>query len=204
MEEIWRPVVGYEGLYEVSSTGRVRSLDRCLVNSFGRSVFIKGKLLKIYDNTLGYKFVSLVMDKHPSPMYVHRLVAQAFIPNPDGLPQVNHKDEDKSNNRVENLEWCTAKYNMNYGSRMKKTRETKLKTGSYSGLSNKEYQKEYYIKNRDLILSRHKEYNQDHKDEIRIYMKEYQSKYQSKYYQDHKEERRIYMREYQRKRRLDK
>lgn len=221
MEE-WRPIVGFEGLYEVSNTGQVRSLDRCLVNSLGRSVFIKGKLLKIYDNTFGYKFVSLVMDKHSSPTYVHRLVAQAFIPNPQGLPQVNHKDENKSNNRVENLEWCTAKYNMNYGSRMEKTRETKLKTGTYSGLSNKEYQREYYKKNRDLILSRKKEerekyneekekYYQDHKEEMdkyyqdkceerKIYMKEYQSKY----YQDHKEERKIYMREYQRKRRLKK
>lgn len=198
MTEEWRPIVGFEGLYEVSNTGRVRSLDRCSVNSLGRSVFIKGKLLKIYDNTLGYKFVSLVMDKHPSPTYVHRLVAQAFIPNPLGLPQINHKDEDKSNNRADNLEWCTAKYNMNYGSRMEKTRETKIKTGTYSGLSSKEYQREYYKKNRDLILLRQKK-NED-SEERKIYMKEYQSKY----YQDHKEERRIYMREYQRKRRLDK
>lgn len=185
MTEEWRPIVGFEGLYEVSNTGLVRNC-------------IKGKLLKIYDNSLGYKFVSLVMDKHPSPMYVHRLVAQAFIPNPQGLPQVNHKDEDKSNNNVDNLEWCTAKYNMNYGSRMEKTRETRLKTGTYSGLSSKEYQREYYKKNRDSILLRQKK-NED-SEERKIYMKEYQSKY----YQDHKEERRIYMREYQRKRRLDK
>lgn len=227
MEE-WRPVVGYEGLYEVSSTGLVRSVDRCLVNSLGKVVHLKGKILKGGDNGKGYRYVFLQKDGTSKNISVHRLVAEAFIPRPEGLYEVNHKDEDKSNNSVDNLEWCDHKYNMNYGSRMEKTRETKLKTGSYSGLissglSSKEYSREYYKMNREKILEQQKEYHkmkrekyyQDHKEEIEkyyqdkkenrmIYMKEYQSKYQSKYYQDHKEERRIYMREYQRKRRLDK
>lgn len=121
-EEIWRDVKGYEGLYQASSLGRVKSLDRVTEQTLptGKSVWrhYEGKLLSCtLDKGTGYNCVSLQKDGHSQYFLVHRLVAQTFIPNPDNLPQVNHIDEDKTNNYVSNLEWCTNSYNVNYGSR---------------------------------------------------------------------------------------
>ena len=110
MEE-WKSIPGYEGLYEVSNLGRVRSLDRY----DGRNHFRKGKVLSLVKNTDGYLKVLLKCNTKCKTITVHRLVAQAFIPNPDNLPIINHKDEDKTNNRVENLEWCDNYYNLMYG-----------------------------------------------------------------------------------------
>ena len=104
--EIWKPVVGYEGLYEVSDLGRVRSLN------YHRSG--KVRVLKYKTDKDGYKFVILCKDGKYKSFRVHRLVALAFIPNPDNLPCINHKDENKTNNCVENLEWCTRRYNVEY------------------------------------------------------------------------------------------
>ena len=105
-DEIWCPIKGYESLYEVSDQGRVRSLK-----------FGKERILKPGRNPEGYLVVCLCKNGEIKQCLVHRLVAQTFIPNPDNLPQVNHKDEDKENNSVQNLEWCTNKYNSNYGTR---------------------------------------------------------------------------------------
>lgn len=99
---VWRPVVGYEGLYEVSNTGQVRSLFRYK------------KVLKPNMAKTGYCTVELFKSGESKRLLIHRLVAKAFIPNPDNFPQINHKDENRSNNSVDNLEWCTAKYNMHY------------------------------------------------------------------------------------------
>lgn len=164
MIEEWRPIYGYEGLYEVSSYGRVRSLDRYEVNNLGYKRLLKGKILSPGIRKDGYFVVSL----RNKMFRVHRLVAQAFIPNPDELPQVNHKDEDKSNNNVDNLEWCDSKYNNNYGTARIRTKETLIKNGYWSGLSKEEYRKKY---------------NQDNKE----YIKEYRKKYSQKYYQDNKD-----------------
>jgi hypothetical protein len=109
--ELWKDIKGYEGMYQVSNYGNVRSLDR--YDSIGR--FKTGTILSEGDNGNGYKNVQLYKDGQGRMYYVHRLVAEAFIPNPDNLPQVNHMDEDKSNNCVTNLEWCTNEYNSNYG-----------------------------------------------------------------------------------------
>lgn len=125
MEEIWKPVVGYEGLYEVSNFGRVRSVDHYVHHYRGGLKVVRGRILKPSFSGTGYLQVRLGAKSNNH--LVHRLVAEAFIPNPDNLPQVNHKDEDKTNNCVENLEWCSAKYNSNYGDRTRKTSVAKYK-----------------------------------------------------------------------------
>lgn len=117
--ETWKGVRRYEDLYEVSSLGRVRSLPRTcrkLEGKILKEYVYEGKILKPYRNHKGYLLVRLYRNDKTKDMTVHRLVAEAFIPNPDNLPQINHKDENKANNSVENLEWCTNAYNRNYGS----------------------------------------------------------------------------------------
>lgn len=126
MEEVWRPVVGYEGLYEVSNLGRIRSLDRYVKSWNSESKLTKGRILRMKKYSNGYLNVSLCKCGDIKTCSVHRLVAQAFLPNPDGLPCVNHKDNDRTNNRVENLEWCDWKYNNNYGDHNEKLSQSKI------------------------------------------------------------------------------
>lgn len=114
-QEIWKEIDGYEGLYQVSNLGNVKSLKN------GRWGTGKERILMAGKHKLGYLFVILFKEGKMKNYKVHRLVAEAFIPNPQKLPEVNHKDEDKSNNRVENLEWCDRKYNCNYGTRTERT-----------------------------------------------------------------------------------
>ena len=111
MEEIWKDIEGYEGLYQVSNLGRVRSVDRY----DGLNHFLKGKIKKQTKDKTGYFTTHLWKDGKNKCCKVHRLVAQAFLDNPNNLLQVNHKDEDKTNNRVNNLEWCDAVHNQNWG-----------------------------------------------------------------------------------------
>ena len=113
--EVWKDIDGYEGIYQVSSIGRVRSLDRVYIMKNGRPYSRKGILTQLFEDKDGYKEVKFCLQNKRKTYKVHRLVAQAFIENPHNLPFINHKDEDKQNNRVENLEWCTPKYNANYG-----------------------------------------------------------------------------------------
>lgn len=125
--EEWKPIIGYEGLYEISNLGNVRSMER-RVNvahkGFKGTRLLKSKIMKPY-NYFGYFGVALCKNKKYKQLLIHRLVAQAFIPNPDNLPCVNHIDENKQNNCVENLEWCTYAYNDNYGNRNKKISESR-------------------------------------------------------------------------------
>ena len=114
-KEIWKDIQGYEGYYQVSSMGSVRSCDRTIIDSVGRSHSYNGQILTPMTVAGGYLEVNLSKGDKRKPVHVHRLVAEAFIPNPDGLPAINHIDEDKKNNIVSNLEWCTYKYNANYG-----------------------------------------------------------------------------------------
>lgn len=116
--ENWLPVVGYEERYEVSDAGHVRSLN---FNHTGKT-----KILKPGDNGCGYLQVRLYKDGKFKHMFVHRLVAEAFLPNPQCLPQVNHRDENKLNNNASNLEWCTASYNNNYGSHNRRMAEAQV------------------------------------------------------------------------------
>ena len=116
--EIWVDIKNFEGCYQVSSLGRVRSLDKYGKNNWGNAPrFFKGRILKPGISGSGYYFVNLRVDGTKTIARIHRLVAEAFLPNPNNLPQVNHKDENKLNNRDENLKWCDSKYNVNYGTR---------------------------------------------------------------------------------------
>lgn len=112
MKEIWKQIPDYPN-YMVSSNGRVKSLNYRGTN--------KEKILKPSPNTNGYYQISLCQNGKPTKHKIHRLVAYAFLPNPNNYPHVNHKDEDKTNNAVSNLEWCTAEYNNNYGTHNERT-----------------------------------------------------------------------------------
>lgn len=142
MEEVWKDVVGYEGYYQVSNLGRVKGVARKIKNDKG--VFIKEEsILNAANNRGGYPQVSLSKNNKQHPFRVHRLVAKAFIPNPNNLPEVNHKDEVKTNNFVfvnedgtvdydkSNLEWCNRKYNINYGTAKERLVKTRTVNNSY-------------------------------------------------------------------------
>lgn len=124
MQEFWKDVVGYEGLYQVSNLGRVKSLSKFHCTSKNHSslgYWSKEKILKQIVGVQGYLYVTLYdKNKKQKSKRIHQLVAQAFISNPNNLPFVNHKDENVKNNVYYNLEWCTAKYNCNYGTRLQR------------------------------------------------------------------------------------
>ena len=126
MEE-WRDIKGFEGLYQVSNKGNVKSLERKVWDSRGYYRTVTEKILKANKKGRGYLYVTLSKDGIDDDYYVHQLVACAFIPNPQGLPEVNHLSEDKENNCVENLEWVSHEYNANYGTRNKRIAEKNSK-----------------------------------------------------------------------------
>lgn len=123
MIEEWKDIEGYEGIYQVSNFGRVKSLKR-------------DKTLKLITGS-NYLKVNLYINNSMSTKSVHRLVAEAFIPNPENKPQVNHIDEDKTNNVASNLEWMTAKENMNYGTRTERTLKPIIAISIANGETNK-------------------------------------------------------------------
>ena len=114
IKEEWRNVRGYEGLYQISNKGRIKSLDRYVKNSRKGNRLIKEKVLNPTDNGHGYKIIGLNYKGKRKNHYIHRLVAEAFIPNPYNKKCVNHIDYDRGNNNVDNLEWCTTKENMQH------------------------------------------------------------------------------------------
>lgn len=104
MNELYKNIPGYNGKYQVSNLGNVRSLQ-----------YKEPRILQQFDrDKCGHKYVELCKDGVSKKFLIHRLVAEAFIPNPDNLPCINHKDKNPANNEVSNLEWCTNKYNVQY------------------------------------------------------------------------------------------
>ena len=118
--EIWENVKDYEEFYQVSNLGNVKSLARDIYYQNGTIHHLKEKILAPALNNKGYQYVHLCKNGKMKNMLVHRLVAMAFIPNSENKPMINHKDENPLNNCVNNLEWCTASYNANYGTRIQR------------------------------------------------------------------------------------
>lgn len=138
LSEIWKDIKGYEGIYQVSNLGNVKSLN------YNRSH--KERLLKPTPTKRG----CLIVELKSKAYQVHRLVAQTFIPNPNNLPQVNHIDENTSNNIVSNLEWCDAKYNSNHGTRNERIKQSHLKPVVQYNINNE------YINTYPSIIEAHK------------------------------------------------
>ena len=185
MKEIWKDIIGFEGIYEISNLGRIRRIKN-------------GRILSTRRSDGWYITVTLYKDKKRYGKLLHRLVSEAFIPNPDNLLEVNHRDEDKTNNRVDNLEFCDHKYNVNYGTIKDRIRDTKLKNGhineEYSGLDKKSYGKKYYQDHKEEIKEYNKKYREEHKEEHKEEIMKYKethkedkNEYGKKYREEHKE-----------------
>lgn len=114
MREIWKDIRGYEGLYQISNFGRVKSLARTIYYSDGKSIYYNDRILANNVDSNGYLSTKLSKDKKPHRFRIHSLVANAFIYNPNNLPVINHLDSNKTNNHVDNLEFCTQKNNIRH------------------------------------------------------------------------------------------
>ena len=162
---MWKDIEGFEGRYQVSDEGEIISLR-------------KGLKMHQKDNGRGYMQVILYKDGQYYHKYTHRLVAEAFIPNPNNYPCINHKDEDRKNNKAENLEWCTYQYNINYGNRLKNFLDTISKQGyligeeSYNQKVIRQREKSHTLAEKE----RRKKYVAAHREEINAWMREYRQR----------------------------
>ena len=190
MKEIWKDIIGFEGIYEISNLGRIRRIKT-------------GRILSTRRSDGWYITVTLYKDKKRYGKSLHRLVAETFVPNPYNLPEVNHIDEDKINNRADNLEFCDRKYNVNYGTIKDRIRNTRLKNGhineEYSRLDKKSYGKKYYQEHKEDRIEYGKKYREEHKEYFKKYREEHKEELKEKrkkYYQEHKEDRIEYGKKY--------
>jgi len=133
--EVWKDIKGYEGYYQISNKGRIHSLNRTITDKRGFKYKKKGKELKPHKGENGYIYISLKKNNFTKTFTIHRLVATYFTFNPLRLPEVNHIDENKENNKADNLEWCTHKYNNSYGT--KNSRAMQNRDSSYVSIQNK-------------------------------------------------------------------
>lgn len=126
--EVWKDISGYKGFYQVSNLGRIKSVARFITDKDrpNRCIYHKGQIIKQYVDKMGYYNLHLSINSKVSLKRAHRIVAETFIPNPNNLPCINHKDETRTNNSVPNLEWCTHKYNTNYGTCIERIRSKNL------------------------------------------------------------------------------
>lgn len=125
--EKWIDIVGFEGLYQISNYGTIRSYPKTIVRKNGVCAYIHERIIKPTYINSGYQIINVHKNGKLHHFLIHRFVAQHFIPNPENLPFVNHKDEVKTNNNVENLEWCTRLYNNNYGTCQQRRVQTRRK-----------------------------------------------------------------------------
>jgi hypothetical protein len=126
MEEVWKDIPGYEGYYQASSHGNIRSICRTITEKGKRKAIKSYKSILICPmiNKNGYRYTALSKENIVKRYRTHRLIAMTFIPNPFMYPEINHKDENKGNNHIDNLEWCTNLYNINYGAGINKRSNT--------------------------------------------------------------------------------
>lgn len=129
VEEVWRDVFGYEGMYQVSSKGRIMSLSREIPAKGGAYRITNNRVLSASVGKNGYKKIVLSDNNVKKTFLIHRLVAKAFIPNPNEYSLVNHIDENKENNECKNLEWCNYSYNATHGNAMRKMINSRLNNG---------------------------------------------------------------------------
>lgn len=120
MKEVWKPIPGFESLYEASSEGRIRSISKVIKTYNGGEWVRKSRIKKATVTKDGYLQTKLCKNGKPYSFKIHRLIAMTWLENPDNLPEVNHKNEIKTDNRVSNLEWCSRRYNINYGTARKR------------------------------------------------------------------------------------
>ena len=123
--EFWKDIIGYEGSYQISNLGNIKSIGRNIKYSNGIVVPYREKLLNGFVSTSGYKAIDLYKNNKRKKFYIHRLVAETFIDNPLNKPEINHINENKLDNRVENLEWCTSSENNLAGTVIERANETR-------------------------------------------------------------------------------
>lgn len=174
--EIWKPIIGYEGLYEVSSLARIRTVERIFIKINGQKIVIKERILKQGLNTAGYLSVGIYRNTKSTSTRVHRIFATAFIPNPQSKPNINHINGVKTDNRIENLEWCTQKENIQHAFRTGLVNNTGINNGQcllnekkvlaikkllLSGITQKEIAGKYSV-TRSCILKIHRKESWKH------------------------------------------
>lgn len=129
---MWKDIEGYDGRYQVSIDGSVRSVDWLVVNANGVKHIFRGRTLKPCLNAIGYYVVNLTKNGVSSPVLLHRIIAKAFIANPNGYNEVNHINENRSDNSIDNLEWCTHLHNVRHGTAIQRATKKKINNASFS------------------------------------------------------------------------